>query len=329
MIPSIFPIFLSGYACEFHCTYCNCRAVNSCDEIADAQTRTLSIADWAAQKQFETRYVAFYGNDIATLPADILTPYLDEARRWYTAGLIHGIRISARPDTVIRFMQNSDWPVKSVEIGCQSMDDQVLLACGRGHLAADVERAIEYCAMRQIEIGVQTMIGLPGASNVEHLVTAQRLSRMPLDFVRVHPTLVLRHTKLEEAWIRNDYRPLSLGDAVDRCVDVSGIYNEAGIPIARLGYHIPCASLSNVLAAGPYHEAFANLVTGEIAFRLALDYLKTAGDVSIIPVRPDCLNTFIGHNRRNIVRLEQIVHHKIDMVPCKETGIKTGSPKTP
>jgi coproporphyrinogen III oxidase-like Fe-S oxidoreductase len=70
--------------------------------------------------------IAFFGGNFLGLKPE-------EIKSWL------GIRFSTRPDTIdtrrLDILEN--YPVATVELGVQSMDDQVLVQAGRGHLASD------------------------------------------------------------------------------------------------------------------------------------------------------------------------------------------------
>ena len=65
--------------------------------------------------------------------------------------------------------------VETVELGAQSMDEEVLRLSGRGHTAADVERASRLIHDGGFSLVLQMMTGLPGDTEDKDLETARRL----------------------------------------------------------------------------------------------------------------------------------------------------------
>lgn len=82
-------------------------------------------------------------------------------------GAFRGIRLSTRPDCVDEAVLAllKGYGVTAVELGAQCMDDRVLALNGRGHTAADVERASRLIREAGLELGLQMMTGLPGADD--------------------------------------------------------------------------------------------------------------------------------------------------------------------
>ncbi len=68
---------------------------------------------------------------------------LEAARPFLGRGVFTGVRISTRPDCIDDETLDTlaRYGVTAVELGVQSMDDTVLSKNGRGHTAADTNRA--------------------------------------------------------------------------------------------------------------------------------------------------------------------------------------------
>ena len=83
--------------------------------------------------------IAFFGGNFLGLKPEEIKSWLELAGEFVSQGLVDGIRFSTRPDTIdadrLDILEN--YPVATVELGVQSMDDQVLVQAGRGHLASD------------------------------------------------------------------------------------------------------------------------------------------------------------------------------------------------
>ena len=111
---------------------------------------------------------------------------------------MEGIRFSTRPDTIDKTHLNilKNYPVSTVELGVQSMDDKVLTLAGRGHGALDTIRAVDRLKQHHFTIGLQMMVGLPGDDETTCLATARRMADLSPDFVRIYPTVVLQNSLL-------------------------------------------------------------------------------------------------------------------------------------
>jgi len=64
------------------------------------------------------------------------------------------------------------------------------------------------------------MIGLPGDSRKKALHTAEEVVKIKPDILRIYPTLVVRGTYLEKMYIKGEYTPLELEEAVELCAEL-------------------------------------------------------------------------------------------------------------
>jgi elongator complex protein 3 len=100
--------------------------------------------------------------------------------------------------------------VTRVEIGIQSLNDDVLRFCNRGHSVQDTVKAIQVARDSGMKICVHMMPGLPKSNPEQDLSDLRRLfsdeSFMP-DMMKIYPTLVVEGTALERMFRRGIYRP--------------------------------------------------------------------------------------------------------------------------
>jgi len=148
-----------------------------------------------------------------------------------------------------------------VEIGAQSLDDEVLAAARRGHTAAAVAAAVALLKQGGIEVILHLMAGLPGDNAVKFAETLARTAALRPRAVRLHPTLVLRGTALASAYLQGCYAPLTLPEAVEICRQACNFLAEAGIGVIRLGLQATeLMDKPGMVLGGPYHPAFGALV---------------------------------------------------------------------
>ena len=86
--------------------------------------------------------------------------------------------------------------VTSVELGAQSMDDEVLAANLRGHTSAQVESASKLIKSYGFELGLQMMTGLYKDTDEKAVSSAEKIIALKPDTVRIYPTVVLKGTML-------------------------------------------------------------------------------------------------------------------------------------
>ena len=124
--------------------------------------------------------------------------------------------------------------------------------------------------------------------------------------LRIYPTVIIRGTELERLWKEGIYREHTVRDAVTLCAGIVPMFEEAGIPVIRLGLN-PTEDLSGGEAvAGAYHPAFGELVYSEIMFRRVSEMLRSAPERSdiLIAVPAGKMSIMIGQRRGNITRLQ-------------------------
>ena len=232
--------------------------------------------------------------------------YLSEVQPFISTGQIDSIRLSTRPDALNEeiLAMLKEYGVKTVEVGVQSMVDEILLLSKRGHTAKDSASAILRLNRRGFEVGVHLMIGLPGDSFEKYLQSIDRIIHLKPDFVRIHPTLVLKGASLESLWKSGKYSPMTLDDAVEWLKKGMLKLESASIPIARIGLQ-PTKELEENLLAGPFHPALHHLVDSAIFYDMAetllLKHLKAPDPVFVC--NPKDLSSLKGQRNKNILSL--------------------------
>ena len=255
----IVPVFVPHLGCPHRCAFCDQRTISgrtvpaAPEKVREELCSAQAVSAWAE--------LAFYGGSFTAIPWAEQRALLEAAQPFRKSGFLRSIRLSTRPDCIDAGCLDrlAAYGVETVELGAQSMCDAVLTASGRGHLAADTERAVGLLREKGFQVVLQMMTGLPGADPASDLHTAERLSALRPQGVRVYPTLVLRDTPLAELWKRGEYRAQSVEEAVQTCAPVLESFLASGIPVLRLGLH-PSGELEQKLLAGPYHPALGELV---------------------------------------------------------------------
>lgn len=263
--PYIIPIFISHLGCPFQCLYCQ-------QERITAQERWLPTPEAVAARveaylatrkpgKYSHTEIAFYGGTFTGLEPSLMEGLLRAAHRYVASGEARNLRASTKPDYVDAKQLDllRGYGMDTVELGVQSLDDEVLRRVGRGYQARDVERAVALLKERGMKVGIQLMQGLPGADAAEALASARRAIALGPDFVRLYPTVVLEGTALAQLYRDGRYRPWTLEAAAQVCRELAALFATAGIPIIKLGLEFSSDEQEGILA-GPYHPRFRELV---------------------------------------------------------------------
>ena len=181
--------------------------------------------------------------------------------------LISSIRVSTRPDFIDeeRLKIMKAFHVSTVELGVQSLDEDVLLMARRGHTAGDVIRAVQMLKRSGFKVGIQLMPGLPGDSEERFRATIEKVIGLGPDMVRLYPALVIEGTGLARMYEEGSYRPLPLEEGVDLCAQAVARLETNGIPVIRIGLmSSPSLLEERRIVSGPWHLAFGLLVRSAI-----------------------------------------------------------------
>jgi len=316
--PFIVPIFLPEAGCPHRYIFCNQAAITGrktqilSPKAVENQIRTFLQYKGKSRKHVQ---IAFFGGNFLGLDETYIRRLLSKAAQFVKAGQVHGIRFSTRPDTICDRLLDliAPFPVETVEIGAQSMDDHVLALSGRGHLAADTEKAICRLKARGYDVGIQLMVGLPGDNEKYSRETGEKIVALAPAFVRIYPTLVFAHSMLAKWYRTGKYKPLPLAPCVRRVKKLYLQFDQAGIRVVRMGLQ-PTTEMEgeHVWLAGPYHPAFGHLVHSEIFFDRVITAFEKLDETRkkdskplLIHVNPRDISKLRGLKNHNIIRLKR------------------------
>ncbi len=311
MPPLIIPIFLSAIGCRERCLFCNQRASSGGLPTPSSvrhfiETSLIQIPD---NKKHRKKQVAFYGGSFTAILQDDQIRYLTEVQPFIASGLIDSIRVSTRPDALDEKTLSllKEYGVRTIELGVQSMIDEVLSLALRGHRAEDTASGTLRLRQWGFEVGHQLMIGLPGDTCDRFLETLDRVIGLKPDFLRIHPTLVLRGAPLESHWREGRYTPLSIEETIDWLKRGLARLENSSILVARMGLQ-PTDELERSFLAGPYHPALRQLVDGAIFFDMAASLLRTSQkrDQALFFCNPKEISNLRGQKNENILKLKKL-----------------------
>lgn len=219
-----------------------------------------------------------------------------------------GIRISTRPDFIdIETLELlKKYKVTSIELGAQSMDDEVLLANDRGHKAEDVIKASKLIKEYGFSLGLQMMTGLYKSSDTLDIKTANEFISLNPDTVRIYPTIVMKNTKLGKLYLSGEYKPQTLDDAVSLCSYLLKLFTENDIKVIRLGLH-DSETLKSDMLGGPYHPSFRELCESKLLLEEFLGKIEGIDKKTFdVHINKKSISKFVGNNKSNIKHLSDL-----------------------
>jgi elongator complex protein 3 len=154
-----------------------------------------------------------------------------------------GLCIETRPDFCgeeeIRTML--DFGTTRVELGVQTLDDEVHRLTKRGHGIAEVISATRLLRDYGFKVYYHWMPGLPGSTPEHDLELSQQLfedQRFRPDGLKLYPTLVVRGSELENWYRDNRYRPYGDEEMIDLLIAIKNLIPKY-VRISRLMRDIP------------------------------------------------------------------------------------------
>lgn len=324
---SIIPVFVPHLGCPNDCVFCNQRRISGHIEPATAQTVKNVIEEAAALTPSGTkRQLAFYGGSFTAIPEARQIELFEAAQPYLADGTISSIRLSTRPDaidgTVLKRLKK--YGVTVIELGAQSMCDRVLELSGRGHDSAAVADASRLIKDAGFDLILQMMTGLPGDTDESCIETAKKIIALSPNGVRIYPTVIVRDTVLCDMWRAGTYKEHTVEDAVRVCSKIVPLFNEAGIPIIRMGLN-PTEDLSGGDAlAGAYHPALGELVHSRIMLQKARRLLAGVkpGSRVVLGVNRSDVSKMIGQHRCNVHAL--VSELSLRELKIHEASVKSG-----
>lgn len=311
MRPLIIPFFIPHAGCPHTCVFCNQRVITgSVVPTPEPEQIHATVEEWLARSPGRPSEVAFFGGSFSLLPLHFQQSLLGAVKPFLDDGRISGIRISTRPDalgdSILLFLKRQG--VRTIEVGVQSLDDEVLLRSGRGHSGHDAVDAIARVATHGFAVGAQLLPGLPGDNQQKSVASLTSVLRAGAQFIRIYPALVLPDTELAKRYKAGEYMPPDLEQGVQTSARMLHLCLKAGIPVIRIGLQSEDRlSTAGTILAGCWHPALGQLVKGQLYYDLAVSLAqKFLGDNELkLFCHPDRLSEVQGHEKCNLKLWQQ------------------------
>ncbi len=303
----IIPIFVPHEGCTHNCVFCNQRKIAQ-----DTSVTPLDVSN-ILRTAFESSdcagaEIAFYGGSFTAIDETRQNELLRATAPYIENGKCKGIRISTRPDCIDKdcLERLSRFGVHTIELGAQSMCDEVLTASNRGHTENDVLTACAMIKSHGFRLGLQVMTGLPLDTLERTMETAVKTAAIRPNFVRIYPVVVVTNTPLYDLWKAGKYTPLTVSEAADRAGNMLEVFLKENIDVIRIGLN-PNEELSGGGAvAGGYHPALGEMARSRVYRKKAIQCLMSRnfnGGDAILTVGKGCTSLMTGIKRENIVYL--------------------------
>ncbi|WP_291569109.1 MULTISPECIES: elongator complex protein 3 [unclassified Clostridium] len=299
----IIPIFVPHEGCPHTCVFCNQDSITgSCFKInGEFVENTIKEYLETIDRESSVVEVSFFGGTFTAIDINKQNELLSVAKNYKDCNKIDYIRLSTRPDYIDdKILANlKEHSADIIELGVQSLDDEVLIKSGRGHSADDVEKASKLIKEYGFTLGHQIMLGLPGDNREKDILTARKSIAMKPDICRIYPSLVIKNTPMETLLERGEYKPYDLEEAVEISKIIYGMYVESGIKVIRIGLQ-PTEEINygKEIVEGPFHPAFRELVESSIYQELIVEYFKSNSDIESISINPKDVSKLYANKKK-------------------------------
>lgn len=305
-------VFIPHIGCPHRCSFCDQRSISGAAH-APSPEEVRALLDGQAPHLAERNMqaeIAFFGGSFTAVPRDYMISLLEcaaEAVRKYPQ-VYCGIRCSTRPDCIseeiIAILKG--YGMTAVELGAQSMSDEVLQANERGHSAEDVRRASRLIRESGISLGLQMMTGLYKDTEEAVRLTCREFIALEPDAVRIYPTVILKHTRLGKLYESGEYRSFGFEQTVDLCAELLREFEAAGIRVIRMGLHAS-EEVEGEMLGGVYHPAFREIVESRLFLNdMKRELLTREKGNYMIYTDSRNISRAVGQKRGNIAALREL-----------------------
>lgn len=304
-------LFVPHNGCPNQCSFCNQKSITGRQyqptpkDVDDAVEEAL-----AANEKYGLKYdyeIAFFGGSFTAIDRNYMLALLNAAYKYVENKTVKGIRLSTRPDAVdtevLATLKRHG--VTSIELGAQSMCDEVLLANRRGHTADDVRISSRLIKSFGFSLGLQMMTGLYKSSDERDIYTAQEIIKLAPDTVRIYPTVTMENTPLADLYKSGSFVPVGMEKSVNLCAVLLKMFTEHNIEVIRLGLHYS-KELEKDMLYNNYHPAFKELCESKM---MLSDFMEKAESMNCsditVSVNPASVSRFVGQKRANMKLLSE------------------------
>lgn len=335
----IIPIFVPHEGCPHDCAFCNQARITgeemkevvgpkfAMENKVDSEFVIQTVDDYIKtinKTKDTTIELSFFGGTFTAININKQKSLLAVAKGYKDKGIINYIRLSTRPDYIDEKILDhlKSYDVDIIELGVQSLDDEVLIKSTRGHTADDVVKASKLINEYGFILGHQVMLGLPGDNKQKDIETALKSVAMKPKLCRIYPALTIKDTPMAYMYKHNKYKPYTLEECVDIAKEVYKIYIKENVNIIRVGLQ-PTDNIAEGqdVIAGPFHPAFRELVESTILNNSIYEVVtkNSLTDEIIINIHPSSISKLYADKKRYFIQLkDKLSDAKIKVINNKD-----------
>lgn len=301
----IIPVFVPHKGCPHDCVFCNQKRITGKNDDDINREYVIRTVEEYLKTQSKYSDIAYFGGSFTAIDIDLQKELLEVAFFYKNKGIVDNIRISTRPDAIneeILDLQKK-YGVTIIELGVQSLNDDVLIKSNRGHSVQDVINASKLIKEYGFILGHQVMPGLPGSTRESDIHTCKMSIEMKPDIARIYPTLIIKDTELECMYKNGTFKPLTVQEAVEISSYIYSLYTINGVNVIRVGLqNTESINTDHDVISGPFHPAFRQLVDDAIYLK-TMDKIIKKYDIKesmTVCAQKKIFSNIVGQNKSNI-----------------------------
>lgn len=303
----IIPVFIPHRGCKNECVFCNQRRISG--EIRqvtenDVDNIIKEYLKYYEGKDYSKIQVAFFGGSFTGLDIKEQEMFLNAANKYIVNKKLGSIRVSTRPDYIDQDILDllKEKHVEVIELGVQSMIEEVLLKAKRGHTKQDVIDASKLIKQNGIKLGHQLMVGLPGSTKQKEIDSIKECINLNPDMMRIYPVYTLKESELYSMYERKEYIPLEIVESVDRTTEIYKECVKVNLNVIRIGLQTTEEiNTDNKEIVGPVLDNYREKVLSKISRDYIEKNIQIEQDTVIeLTVPQEQINYVVGANRENI-----------------------------
>lgn len=208
------------------CTFCNndsfkpsyCEPVMSIGEQID---KGISVF---RSRHPDAKYIAYfqsYTNTYGSI-SDLIALYEEALSCQEIAGLIVGTRPDCLPNDLLNYFADlQKRTYVTVELGVESTSNATLELVNRGHSFEETKDALLRLNERKIPSGAHLILGLPGETYSQMINHAVELSKLPINYLKIHQLQFIKGSKLGLSYQNNpiNFRVFDVHEYVELVID--------------------------------------------------------------------------------------------------------------
>lgn len=314
----IIPVFVPHIGCPNDCVFCNQKRITGKGTVLATGKYVADIVEECRSTIDKDTYteLAFFGGSFTAIDIRVQEELLKVGKHYKDLGVVQSMRCSTRPDAINREILElqKKYGMDIIELGIQSLDDDVLKISNRGHNRRHSEEASKLIKEHGFILGHQIMPGLPGSTQKKDMNTCLDSIKMKPDMVRIYPTLIIKDTDLVDMYNSGEYNPLTLEEAVEISAFMYSQYHVNNVNVIRIGLqNTDSINKDEDVVAGPFHSAFRQLVEEKLYFSsisASLNDLDLKGRNITIAANKKLVSSIAGQKKSNVLKLKEIYQIK-------------------